>query len=60
MAHASSGRRTVAPTEHERDAARTADPDRGTDRAAASERPPEAAERRRFERARPIPADRHE
>ena len=60
MAHGSSGRRTVAPTEHERDAARAADPARGTDRATTNERSTEAAERRRFERAHPMPADRHE
>jgi hypothetical protein len=60
MARTPSGRRTVAPTEHERDASRTADPRRGTGGAAAENRRGITAGRRRFERAKPQPAERHE
>ncbi|MCP2637860.1 hypothetical protein K0817_015005 [Microbacterium sp. HD4P20] len=60
MAHNASVWRIVAPTEHKRDAERTADPAQGTDRGSMRARPSESPERRRIERAQQMPADRHE
>jgi hypothetical protein len=60
MSATGSGRHTVAPTDHGDDASRTADPRRGTDEHDGHPGAKKTADRRRFERALPMPADRHE